>query len=123
MTEPASDQHLYAPPQSDLGVGGGDPSPRLRFWLASVWSLVFAPVLFYGLLWLQAPALAFPLVALAAWLVPLIWVLAAHVQLSGGRISAGRTTIVAAGLTLAMGIAALVGVGAVASVLFDRGFD
>ena len=99
MSESGASEDVYAPPASDLGADARRSSPRLRFWLACLWSLIFAPVIFYELIAIQAPMSLFPIVALAAWLAPLSWVLSAHLPFSTGGAGLIRMIIVAVGLS------------------------
>jgi hypothetical protein len=123
MSESGTSEDVYAPPASDLGADARRSSPRLRFWLACLWSLIFAPVIFYGLIAIQAPMSLFPVMALAAWLAPLSWVLSAHLQFSTGGTGFIRMIIVAVGLSMAMGFFALLGMSIAAAMLGDPAFD
>ena len=119
----AAEPSLYAPPMADLGVDAPRDSPRLRFWLACAWSLVFAPVLFHGLVALRAPEFLYPVVAFAAWLGPVAWVLSAHLALPLARVGFARAMLVSLGLTIAMAVFAVIGMAIASAMVGGVGLD
>lgn len=112
MREDSSDFDAYRSPQADVGSVQRAPpaiSPRQRFWLACLWCFLGAPVCFALLRRTNAPAEVAVIVAIAAYSIPVFWVLFAHAGTSRGVAIPFRMAIVWLGLSLAMFIAASLG--------------
>lgn len=115
MPEKSSDFEVYRSPEAELGeapLKSRATSPRQRFWLSCLWSFIGAPLGLALSMKLGAPGEAFMIAALAAYAVPMFWVMLAHAGRSTGIAMLGRMGVVWFGLSVAMAISATLGVAA-----------